>query len=503
MTSGSVGFHGDDGGLFIESTSGRRFGNIWKKGDRVGFGIKFGTGEFFFTANGSIVQNVIPGSMKRATVPVSVCIGFKSPGARVSIHVKPGDQTFNAWKYFKIGSQTIESVISPRSSTESRRSTSSDDNSTLAKQFVRLPVMLCSACATAEFPSCPTHNALMMHPEGTAQSSCIIRDCNRSTSEIRTCKGCGAAPGDFRMLCMTIGECVFWHGAIQKERTETVPLAVLVCSDCRAVEVPGMGDYIINLVEALEDERAKLVVKATIMKFSHRASCTGGVDTVSVEPWKVSKSSITDMVEKFVRSAKGGIMEDHDNLIPLSRSVLAADDITQLIQAFKEVFTSIPSVAATQGSSNNQRDPPLPPYTPRPSEGTSPAGKSSVDLSSDASSPSSSSSSPRLTSPSILETTSLEPCLASQHAVLMITAPWCVLSRDFAEEYTALALAFPSIMFYKMDGYTDTDLRAEMKRMFQVTSYPTFVLFRNGKALKRRIKGADAEELREALEDLV
>ena len=58
----SVGYHGDDGGIFEEQSrkprymTGRKFG----AGDTVGCGIDYSKEEYFFTLNGRIVGTFLP-----------------------------------------------------------------------------------------------------------------------------------------------------------------------------------------------------------------------------------------------------------------------------------------------------------------------------------------------------------------------------------------------------------------------------------------------------------
>ena len=48
----TVGYHSDDGQLFVESGQGKEFGEKYGQGDIIGCGVNFIENNIFFTKNG-------------------------------------------------------------------------------------------------------------------------------------------------------------------------------------------------------------------------------------------------------------------------------------------------------------------------------------------------------------------------------------------------------------------------------------------------------------------
>ncbi|CAG8677382.1 14303_t:CDS:2, partial [Acaulospora morrowiae] len=55
----SIGYHGDDGLLFTNSTEGAKYGPLYTTGDTVGCGINFFENSIFFTKNGMNLGNAV------------------------------------------------------------------------------------------------------------------------------------------------------------------------------------------------------------------------------------------------------------------------------------------------------------------------------------------------------------------------------------------------------------------------------------------------------------
>ncbi|RUP43163.1 hypothetical protein BC936DRAFT_137530, partial [Jimgerdemannia flammicorona] len=112
--AGSAGFHGDNGQLYLGSGTGKSYGRAWQPDDRIGCGVKLRSGTVFFTVNGE--------NIGAATVASQgawhFCVGFhsKESGQAVIIHYTPTD-----WKF---------------------------------DPFVKICVLTCENCSSAEFPAC-------------------------------------------------------------------------------------------------------------------------------------------------------------------------------------------------------------------------------------------------------------------------------------------------------------------------------------------------------------
>jgi hypothetical protein len=94
---GSIGYHGDDGKIFIESGFGTKFGPLWQRGDIIGCGVKFppdftGNGDnlvkVYFTRNNEFIGEKPIGVPNGGFFPT---IGMRSIGARVTVDLFPNN----------------------------------------------------------------------------------------------------------------------------------------------------------------------------------------------------------------------------------------------------------------------------------------------------------------------------------------------------------------------------------------------------------------------------
>ncbi len=88
---GSIGYHGDDGKIFIESGAGVKFGPLWQTSDIIGCGVKFppnftGNGNsvvmVYFTRNNELIGEKPIGVPNGGFFPT---IGMRSMGAKVTV----------------------------------------------------------------------------------------------------------------------------------------------------------------------------------------------------------------------------------------------------------------------------------------------------------------------------------------------------------------------------------------------------------------------------------
>lgn len=106
--SQSIGWHGDDGFVFVGSGNGTPFGPCYSTGDVVGCGLDFVNGRVFFTRNAVIV----------GYLPVEVCgplwfpmAGFRTPGEQVSTNFE-GPFEFDLGEYVERQRFLVQSAIS-------------------------------------------------------------------------------------------------------------------------------------------------------------------------------------------------------------------------------------------------------------------------------------------------------------------------------------------------------------------------------------------------------
>ncbi len=81
--------------------------------------------------------------------------------------------------------------------------------------------------------------------------------------------------------------------------------------------------------------------------------------------------------------------------------------------------------------------------------------------------------------------------------VIDFFATWCGPCKRIAPVYVELSEKFPSITFLKCD----VDEAEEVSNHYGVESLPTFILFNNGKEMKR-IEGANLNQLLDNLKSL-
>lgn len=79
--SQSIGWHGDDGFIFVGSGNGAPFGPCYSTGDTVGCGVDFVNERIFFTRNAVIVGEVPIPSIDIQWFPM---VGFRTPGEQVT-----------------------------------------------------------------------------------------------------------------------------------------------------------------------------------------------------------------------------------------------------------------------------------------------------------------------------------------------------------------------------------------------------------------------------------
>lgn len=81
---GAIGYHGDDGNLFVGNGMGRPFGPLYSTGDTIGCGLDWINGNVFFTKNGSLVGSV---PHKFADDEhVFAAIGLRTPGETIRVN---------------------------------------------------------------------------------------------------------------------------------------------------------------------------------------------------------------------------------------------------------------------------------------------------------------------------------------------------------------------------------------------------------------------------------
>ncbi|WVQ85115.1 hypothetical protein IAT38_007280 [Cryptococcus sp. DSM 104549] len=79
---GSWGWHGDDGRVFEGQGTGEKFSETWTKGDTVGCGVDFTTGQAFFTKNGRMMGH----RFSKLGKGVHPAIGLRSVGESLAIN---------------------------------------------------------------------------------------------------------------------------------------------------------------------------------------------------------------------------------------------------------------------------------------------------------------------------------------------------------------------------------------------------------------------------------
>jgi hypothetical protein len=81
---GAVGYHGDDGNIFVGNGMGRSFGPLYGKGDTIGCGIDWINDRIFFTKNGSMIGSVQ--NTFKQDESVHVAIGLRTPGEAIRVN---------------------------------------------------------------------------------------------------------------------------------------------------------------------------------------------------------------------------------------------------------------------------------------------------------------------------------------------------------------------------------------------------------------------------------
>lgn len=96
--TGTIGYHGDDGCLYLGSGKGHAFGPTYTTGDTIGCGVNFSKKQVFFTKNGSYLGD--------RTYPLSTspdllyaAFGMKSPGEAALANFGFSPFTFNVEAY--------------------------------------------------------------------------------------------------------------------------------------------------------------------------------------------------------------------------------------------------------------------------------------------------------------------------------------------------------------------------------------------------------------------
>ncbi|CAB4390319.1 unnamed protein product [Rhizophagus irregularis] len=83
--------------------------------------------------------------------------------------------------------------------------------------------------------------------------------------------------------------------------------------------------------------------------------------------------------------------------------------------------------------------------------------------------------------------------------VVDFSASWCGPCKTMAPVFKNFAdKEFPDVIFLKVDGDENPELTAE----YNITAYPTFLLFKNGKKIEGAdVIGADQNSLKTAIKD--
>jgi len=86
---------------------------------------------------------------------------------------------------------------------------------------------------------------------------------------------------------------------------------------------------------------------------------------------------------------------------------------------------------------------------------------------------------------------------AEATSVLVVYAPWCQFCQGMEEEYSKLAAAMPDVTVAK---YRGDEEREFVKAEFEVESFPTIAVFKDGKMTKYTSEVRDAETLQAFVE---
>ncbi|CAG8552873.1 3192_t:CDS:2 [Acaulospora morrowiae] len=95
----TIGYHGDDGHLYHELGTGRKFGPLYTTGETVGCGINYYDKEIFFTKNG-IILGVVANKDNFNGVMIPTC-GMESPNESAMVNFGARPFVFNIEVYAK------------------------------------------------------------------------------------------------------------------------------------------------------------------------------------------------------------------------------------------------------------------------------------------------------------------------------------------------------------------------------------------------------------------
>jgi len=84
---------------------------------------------------------------------------------------------------------------------------------------------------------------------------------------------------------------------------------------------------------------------------------------------------------------------------------------------------------------------------------------------------------------------------ASGPVVVDFFATWCGPCKAIAPKVGEFSETYKNVRFVQVD----VDKQSQIARDLQVTAMPTFVLFKNGKLLSDRIRGANVRALEDAI----
>lgn len=107
--TGTIGYHGDDGCLYLGSGKGHAFGPTYGAGDTIGCGVNFSRKQVFFTRNGTYLgDRTYP--LSTSPDPLYAAFGMKSPGEAATANFGFNPFTFNIELYILAQQQEYTAV---------------------------------------------------------------------------------------------------------------------------------------------------------------------------------------------------------------------------------------------------------------------------------------------------------------------------------------------------------------------------------------------------------
>ncbi|KAJ3115937.1 Elongation factor 1-beta [Phlyctochytrium bullatum] len=339
----------------------------------------------------------------------------------------------------------------------------------MTDSFVRLPTTICTDCHCMEFPICSEHTYLQVRSRPNALPQCPDQACTRVALPPTRCRFCSADGSKVttKMFQIAGREVLFLLQAIFKEKINPVPIIWLVCPDCRALECPGVRGILLNAFDILSNESAMTLFVKNLMSFKHRTGCKRQRPEMVL--LNLSKGLCFELALAFIKTVE----------IAQSNSVVTASDLQYAQNEPLDGLLLRGSSGGSGISSSSFSGSPLASTNAVPAAPSVPMGPVRSAWS----------------SPDIKQMLQQSQTVV----VLFYNNAWCQLSKTFLPKFVDIGKEFASsVTFVAIDCFNnrlDSGRREDLLRDFEISGYPTTVVFRQTQELERQNGAGDKETL--------